>query len=638
MKASRILAALVSAVTLTNTAGMSAFAANNDKNATNGDYNYVALGDSIAAGFGLAGGNITEDPALVITDKLLADPVKGAYPAIFTEYLEKLGEEKGYNVKGTNLASTAYRAEDIEKTIKNEGYKGEFASTILEMYLGEGASDVLTPYHDYYNKYLSEADLVSIQLGGNDIIMSIVPQMVFSENPVLRAAGTSLMLTLFGMDTEIALGGGLQIINENKDSITSDDFIEAASFMYNVSAKADELVDDSASHVKGVVEAVKGINGDADIALVGMFNPYRTAEESETMEEDIFEVLGKIYAAAANAAAESEDELTASGKQTANYINNLNDKVDKITEIEDIMDKYNDSAELEDVLSMVEKYDDITEVQELSELVAVSKNAPAKEELMDVLLKYDDINELQSVIDLINNYDDLSELTDLMEVMSKNRTESQATAEKAIAAEIAAPMAMQAAGKNVDPQMRRLNEKLIEVAAQTGATYVDVYGISPEDDFDPHPNANGHKEIADILFNTMSETINKRMVVPEPVEEPAPEETLPAEEVSNYNFRVLGDVNGDDEVNTDDAMLIMSHVLGYIQLSDADLRYADINEDGEVDWYDSYVLMLFTSDYDPRYNWYNTNPYTMGYFYPTRPYGRMHSPYGRMHAPYGRVR
>ncbi|WP_294412451.1 SGNH/GDSL hydrolase family protein [uncultured Ruminococcus sp.] len=638
MKTSKILAALVSAVTLTNTAGMSAFAANNDKNATNGDYNYVALGDSIAAGFGLAGGNITEDPALVITDKLLADPVKGAYPAIFTEYLEKLGEEKGYNVKGTNLASTAYRAEDIEKTIKNEGYKGEFASTILEMYLGEGASDVLTPYHDYYNKYLSEADLVSIQLGGNDIIMSIVPQMVFSENPILRAAGTSLMLTLFGMDTEIALGSSLQIINENKDSITSDDFIEAASFMYNVSAKADELVDESASHVKGVVEAVKGINGDADIALVGMFNPYRTAEESEAMEEDIFEVLGKIYAAAANAAAESEDELTASGKQTANYINNLNDKVDKITEIEDIMDKYNDSAELEDVLSMVEKYDDITEVQELSELVAVSKNAPAKEELMDVLLKYDDINELQSVIDLINNYDDLSELTDLMEVMSKNRTESQATAEKAIAAEIAAPIAMQAAGKNVDPQMRRLNEKLIEVAAQTGATYVDVYGISPEDDFDPHPNANGHKEIADILFNTMSETINKRMVVPEPVEEPAPEEALPAEEVSNYSFRVLGDVNGDDDVNTDDAMLIMSHVLGYIQLSDADLRYADINEDGEVDWYDSYVLMLFTSDYDPRYNWYNTNPYTMGYFYPARPYGRMHSPYGRMHAPYGRVR
>ncbi|MCR4638101.1 SGNH/GDSL hydrolase family protein [Ruminococcus sp.] len=638
MKTSKILAALVSAATLTNTAGISAFAANSDTALTNGEYNYVALGDSIAAGFGLADGSITEDPALIITDKLLADPVKGAYPAIFTEYIEKLGTEKGYNVKGTNLASTAYRAEDIEKTIKTPGYKGEFASGILEAYIGEGASDVLTPYNDYYNKYLSEADLVSIQLGGNDIIMSIIPQMVYGENPILKAAGMSLMLTLFGTDTQTAIGAGLQVINESKDSISSEDFIEAASFMYNVSAKADELVDESASHVKSVVEAVKEINGDADIALLGMFNPYRTADSSEEIEEDIFKVLGKIYAEAANAAAESEDELTASGKQTVDYINSLNEKVDKITEIKDIMNKYNDQSELEEILTMIEEYDDIAEVQELSELITASENTPAKEELMAVLLKYDDISELQAVIDIIRNYDDLSELSDLMGVMSKYRTANQTTAANAIAAEVAAPMAMQVAGKNVDPQMRRLNEKLIEIAAETGATYVDVYNISPEDDFDPHPNANGHKEIADILFNTMSETINKRMVVPEPVEEPAPEETLPAEEVSNYNFRVLGDVNGDDEVNTDDAMLIMSHVLGYIQLSDADLRYADINEDGEVDWYDSYVLMLFTSDYNPRYNWYNTNLYTMGYFYPTRPYGRMHSPYGRMHAPYGRVR
>ena len=41
MKVSKILAALVSAVTLTNTAGMAAFAENNNE-LTNGDYNYVA--------------------------------------------------------------------------------------------------------------------------------------------------------------------------------------------------------------------------------------------------------------------------------------------------------------------------------------------------------------------------------------------------------------------------------------------------------------------------------------------------------------------------------------------------------------------------------------------------------------------
>ena len=410
------------------------------------------------------------------------------------------------------------------------------------------------------------------------------------------------MLTLFGMDTEIALGGGLQIIDESKDTITSEDFIEAASFMYNVSQKADELVDESAAHVKGVVEAVKELNGDADIALVGMFNPYRSAEESEEIEADIFEVLGQLYAEAADAAAENENELNANGQQSADYVNELNDKVEMINELKAVMDKYSDSDEIQEILDMVSQYDDMTEVEELSELINASEDKqPSEEELMALLLKYDDINELQAAIEIAQNYDDLTELTELMAVMSKYRTANDEAAADAMASEVAVPMAMQMAGKNVDPQMRRLNENLKVIAEETGAVYVDVYDISPEDDFDPHPNANGHKEIADILYNTVYDIVCDKMIDPN-----APQEETPAEEIPTYSYRILGDVNGDDEVDTTDAMLILSHVRGSIQLSEADLRYADINEDGEVDWYDGYVLMLFTSDEDPRYIWYNS--------------------------------
>ena len=517
MKPSKIMAVLVSAATLSSTAGMTAFAADNGKKAADNKYSYVALGDSIAAGFGLAGGDLAQDPALIITDELLADPVKGAYPAIFTESLEKFGTERGYSVKGTNLASTAYRAEDIENAIKTEGYKGEFASGILESYVGEGASDALSRYHDIFTKNLSDADLVSIQLGGNDIIMSIVPKMVYSDNPILSASGMSLMLTLFGTDTKTAIGGGLQIIAENKDKITSENFLEAATFMYNVGASADALVDESASHVKAVVEAVKSLNSNADIALVGMFNPYRTAEEKEEMKEDIFEVVGKIYAEAAKAAAESENELTAGGKQTMSYINDLSSKVDQIVEIKAVMEKYKDSAELQELMNMVMEYDDINEVRELAELVGKSEGKPGKIELMALLVKYNDLAELQSVIDIIRNYDDISELTELVDVMAKYRTASEAAVENALAAEVGAPMAMQVAGRNVDPQMRRLNEDLKVVAEATGAIYVDVYGISPEDDFDPHPNANGHKEIADILYNSLSDLVSSRMMIEEAV-------------------------------------------------------------------------------------------------------------------------
>lgn len=583
MKASKILSAVVSAAMLGTYAGTTAFAADDKAEKT---FNYVALGDSIAAGFGLAGGELADDPALVITDELLANPVQGAYPAVFTDYLKNLGEEKGFGVNGTNLAATAYRAEDIEKVIKLPGYKGEFATNILDTYVEEGKSEVLVPYHDYFTKYLTEADLVSIQLGGNDIVMSVIPDMVYGENPVLKAAGTSLMLTLFGRDPEIAIGAGLLILQENKDNITADDFIEAASFMYNVSQNADALVDESAKHVKDVVKAVQDVNGGADIALVGMFNPYRTEESSEAMKEDIFEVLGNIYTAAAKLSAANENELTISGKPSVNYINMLSDKVDEITELKEVMDKYSDDAELEELLALVGEYDDMSEVEELMELVEAAGGDPAKEDVLALMIKYDDISELQSVIDIVKNYDDVSELTELMAVMAKYRTASDTDTAKAMAEEIAAPIALQIAGRNVDPQMKRLNEELQVIAVETGAVYVDVYDISPEDDFDPHPNANGHKEIAGILYDNLSGLVAERAAGETQVQNPDDNNEA-------ADTRILGDVDGSGAIDSDDILYVAAHVFGLRPLTEDEAKYADIDGSGSIDLMDALILATY---------------------------------------------
>lgn len=583
MKVSKILSVVVSAAMLGTYAGTTAFAADDKTEKT---FKYVALGDSIAAGFGLAGGELADDPALVITDELLANPVQGAYPAVFTDYLKNLGEEKGFGVNGTNLAATAYRAEDIEKVIKLPGYKGEFATNILDTYVEEGKSEVLVPYHDYFTKYLTEADLVSIQLGGNDIVMSVIPDMVYGENPVLKAAGTSLMLTLFGRDPEIAIGAGLLILQENKDNITADDFIEAASFMYNVSQNADALVDESAKHVKDVVKAVQEVNGGADIALVGMFNPYRTEESSEAMKEDIFEVLGNIYTAAAKLSAANENELTISGKPSVNYINMLSDKVDEITELKEVMDKYSDDAELEELLALVGEYDDMSEVEELMELVEAAGGDPAKEDVLALMIKYDDISELQSVIDIVKTYDDVSELTELMAVMAKYRTASDTDTAKAMAEEIAAPIALQIAGRNVDPQMKRLNEELQVIAEETGAVYVDVYDISPEDDFDPHPNANGHKEIAGILYDNLSGLVAERAAGEPQVQDPDDNNEA-------ADTRILGDVDGSGAIDSDDILYVAAHVFGLRPLTEDEAKYADIDGSGSIDLMDALILATY---------------------------------------------
>lgn len=578
----KMISALVSAVMLGSIGANTAYAVEAAPEKT---YNYVALGDSIAAGFGLAGGNIAEDPALVITEELLANPVKGAYPYVFTEKLKEFAQDRGYSVRGTNLASTAYRAEDIENTIRIPGNKGQFASTILDTYLGEGASEALTPYHDYYTKYLSEADLVSIQLGGNDIIMTIVPKMVFGENPVLRAAGTALMLTLFGMDSDTALAGGMQVLEENKDTITTDDFIEAASFMYNVSQSADELVSQSAEHVKVVVEAVKEVNGEADIALIGMFNPYRT-ESSIQMSDDVLDVLGQIYNKAADAAADAENLLNAAGQQSKAYIDTLSAKVDKINALKVVLDSYGDSAELNALMAALAQCDDLAELAELIAGLSDSTD-PAVQAVVSLLNDYDDIEELKTALSIVNNYDDIGDLEGLLSMMAKYRTANDSASAKAMAAELAGPMAMTMAGKNVGPQMQHLNSWLKDIAEDTGATYIDVYNISPEDDFDPHPNLNGHKEIADLLFDGTKSIFDVKM--PAPATEPEQPSVEP-EPVTKV--RPVGDLDGDGIITRADVALLTAHVVGLRPLTADQLDYADIDRSGNVDMLD--VLMLST--------------------------------------------
>ena len=119
-------------------------------------YNYVALGDSI------------------LSEQLIANPVQTAYAQVFGNRLAEIGAENGYTTTATNLSSTAYRAEDVAKTITTPGYKGAVCEHILDTFVAPGTSDVLLTYHDIYNKYLPKADMVSIQLGGNDIIMGMI--------------------------------------------------------------------------------------------------------------------------------------------------------------------------------------------------------------------------------------------------------------------------------------------------------------------------------------------------------------------------------------------------------------------------------------------------------------------------------
>ena len=301
----RILSAVLAVTMLGSIATLIASA----KEAEAKTYNYVCLGDSIAAGYGLSEEKTSSDPALILSEDLIANPVKTAYAHVFGERLAEMGAEKGYTTTATNLASTAYRAEDVANTIYQEGYKGVVCAHILESFVGKGASDALIPYHDIYNKYLTDADMVSIQLGGNDIVMGIIYPMVVSDNPILNDTATAVALVLFGLTPEQAIGAGAKLIIRDKDKITSAHVAEAVKFFASIPSSADTLVENAANNVEGVVSAVQDINPDADIALIGMYNPYGNSLEYQGQVRDACTVMKNMFVRAVDEAVDINIEV-----------------------------------------------------------------------------------------------------------------------------------------------------------------------------------------------------------------------------------------------------------------------------------------------------------------------------------------
>ena len=96
MKIKKILSVALTAALIGSS---SVLAVSAKTSAPDNTYNYVALGDSIAAGYGVGSSDDTTskalDPALILSQDLIDNPVKEAYAAVFGEHLKALANEKG---------------------------------------------------------------------------------------------------------------------------------------------------------------------------------------------------------------------------------------------------------------------------------------------------------------------------------------------------------------------------------------------------------------------------------------------------------------------------------------------------------------------------------------------------------------
>ena len=493
----KFIALTLAVIMLASSMCLSAFAAETEATTT---YNYVAFGDSIASGYGLSGDDHAFDPALILTEDLINDPVKQAYAAVFGEYLAQLGAEKGIQTTTTNLSTTAYRAEDVAETILTEGTKGEICEWILEKFVGPNASEPLLNYHNIFSEYLPDADLVTIELGANDIIMAMVFPMVQSENPVLVASAVSVALVLFGKDVTFALGAGLTLLDQYKDQITVDVIKEAAAFIKEALKSLDKFVEQSAAHVQEAVQAVKTVNDHADIVLVGMFNPFGNSLEYQGQIRDIYTVVHNIFQKA--------------------------------------------------IASLIEK-------SQTSDTESIKALAPVS-----------------------------GSFTEIAEAIASKAKEAIMYVASMIADEITYPIQYLLIGRTVDPQIKYLNELLAQIAEEEGATFVDIYDISNECNLDPHPDAQGHQEIAEHLEAALAELVSDAMDAKKEAE----------------TAYVYGDVDLDGEVAIFDTTLIQRALVDMDELTPLQEELADVDADGDMSIMDATAIQRYLAGVEGEAN------------------------------------
>lgn len=445
-------------------------------------YRYVALGDSIAAGFGLENetGNFFADPALFLTEDSITNPVSSAYPALFGDKLAALGEKNGYDVIATNLATSGYLAEDVADTILEDGHEGAMLKLVVSM-MKDLEENPMDNYHEIFSRYIPDADLVSVQLGGNDIIFSFLESVgqAQNDNPILNAVCASVLMSLMGMDVKTSMATGMMMIEAKRDQITYKTVIEAAQTIKSLVDDLDEIIEEAAQGVGSVYDAVKTVNENADFAIINMYNPYGNSLELNGKTQNIRTIVCDI--------------MTSS----AEYISGLDDTADKDTVV----------AGLKEIVK----------------------------------------------------------------------------------GKLAYPLQYLLAGKTMDKAIKKLNSSLKAVAESKGAIYVDVYNISNEDNFDPHPTAQGHEEIAGVLYDATYRTAAAKMGI----------------EVEN---EICGDADGDGKVSIFDVTCIQKML---VKISGKDgssfsggivtafeKKILDVDGDGEVTIRDATAIQRYLAGYN----------------------------------------
>lgn len=288
---------------------------------------YVAIGDSIAGGYGLRGNSIEQ---LSADTKFLTNVVRNSaescYPRLVANAIAKAttGKCKASDEEFANLGALGFAVTDFyyafsetdETKLKN--YVSPFWEKVVPL-----LSAVLSPGQEVdWDSYrwaetvvseTKKADLITFNVGANDVMQPLWETMTSHENPLIKVMGILLKMATLEVDlTKLDLReaisnlsaadtGGIDL-SGMLSGINADTIRECITFFdtRNLAAIMCGSVEAIRDIYGETLDRLREINPEAKIVLVGTHNPYGNSNlyhGTYYTPEKIFRQLHKELAA-----------------------------------------------------------------------------------------------------------------------------------------------------------------------------------------------------------------------------------------------------------------------------------------------------------------------------------------------------
>ena len=267
---SKSLAVVLALVMLATVGSLFAFAVGEEEQPAKRGLNYLVIGDSIAAGYGMHPVNGSPDDLSNQFTLHHGELVDGTYPKLVSE---AIGATTTVNTARESFTTTNYlrmidHEYDVELTYPQNYYERFLSecTSIMPKVLG-GFSD-LPVLKENMTRYIQEADVITIGIGNNDTFTAAL------LGPVFRT-----LYYMYGMAGQVPL----TMLKGHLNAVTSvDQLIEMAGSYTDIFTELARRVVVYEKNYDRLIKDILAINPDVDIYYVGMYNTFADVQPADS--------------------------------------------------------------------------------------------------------------------------------------------------------------------------------------------------------------------------------------------------------------------------------------------------------------------------------------------------------------------